>query len=189
MLKLRRNKNTQSLSIKGFTLLEALVAISILMVAVVTPITIAQKGLTSAVYTKSQMVASYLAQDAIEFIKNKKDVNVIAARTDDGVGWLDGLDQCLNSNWCRVDTINPPNGGTIYAGVTTPLSVDNSSYLYDYAAGGTPTDFVRKVNILKNPYGTNADEALITVQVSWGGTGNVITVKDLIYDTYRVDPI
>lgn len=61
----------------GFTLIEALVAISLLMVAISSPMMLAQKGLSSSILSRDQMIASFLAQDGIEAIKNIRDFTAI----------------------------------------------------------------------------------------------------------------
>lgn len=58
---------------KGFTLIETLVAIAVLMIAVAGPLSIAHKALTGALYAKNQSIASFLAQDEMELIKNIRD--------------------------------------------------------------------------------------------------------------------
>lgn len=153
---------------RGFTLLEALVAVSILMVAVAAPMTIAQKGLSSASYSKNQMIASYLAQDAIEYIKNKRDENVINKRE-----WLDRLEDCSNTTGCQIDTITSvisPYSGSNH------LQQDVTNKFYGYALGGTDTGFTRKVEIQEN----NENEVLLIVTVSWGA--DKVTVKSLMYN-------
>lgn len=170
---------------KGFTLLEVLVAVSILMVAVAAPITISQKGISSAVYSKNQMIASYLAQDAIEYIKNRRDKISI----NNGFSWL-GLNvfsPCLGeNNYCQIDTIK--NSSNISDDINTysdsiPLRLGDASAshlgLFQYM-DGTDTSFTRKINIVINP--SNPDEALVTVAVSWGSVANTVTVKTLIYN-------
>lgn len=57
----------------GFTLIEALVAISLLMIAISSPIMLAQKGLSSSILSRDQMIASFLVQDGIESVKNLRD--------------------------------------------------------------------------------------------------------------------
>src|SRR3989339_327856 len=112
----------------GFTLLEALVAISILMVAVATPITIAQKGLSSATYSKNQMIASYLAQDAIEYIKNKRDeVSIKNKNSNTYAGWEDLtiFSKCLNEKNCDIDTITGEI--SVFSNQTT-LKKDNNGF-------------------------------------------------------------
>ncbi len=66
------NKKNKKI-ISGFTLIEALVAISLLMIAISSPIMLAQKGLSSSILSRDQMVASFLVQDGIESVKNLRD--------------------------------------------------------------------------------------------------------------------
>ena len=65
----RNTKNT------GFTLVETLVAIAILMIAIAGPLTVAEKGLSAAIYARDKLIGSYLAQDGMEAIKNIVDTN------------------------------------------------------------------------------------------------------------------
>jgi type II secretory pathway pseudopilin PulG len=174
----------------GFTLLEALVATSILMVAVAAPITIAQKGLSSAVYSKNQMIASYLAQDAIEYVKNKRDENFIQNKTIP-TNWLAGFSNCLPDvsevqQYCAIDTKAGEGAvGLIYDDerklIKKEVDSDSNFEFYGYGSG-TDTIFTRKVSITPHitpALGVDA-EALITVTVSWG-SDNVV-VKTLIYN-------
>jgi type II secretory pathway pseudopilin PulG len=158
----------------GFTLLEALVAISILMVAVVAPITIAQKGLSSAVYTKNQMIASYLAQDAIEYVKNKRDENIL-----NKYEWLEDLGNCLNNLSCQIDTIT---GSILPYLDNQPLHKDPINNFYGYETGGTKTNFIRKINITKKEI-NDFNEALINVVVRWDSDeNNKVDVSTLIFN-------
>jgi prepilin-type N-terminal cleavage/methylation domain-containing protein len=58
---------------QGFTIIETLVAVAILMISIAGPLTIAQKALSASLYAKDQVIASYLAQQEMEYIKNLKD--------------------------------------------------------------------------------------------------------------------
>ena len=42
----------------GFTLIETLVAIAILMIAIAGPLTVAEKGLTATYYSRNQLIGS-----------------------------------------------------------------------------------------------------------------------------------
>lgn len=168
-------------------MLEALVAISILMVAVAAPITIAQKGLSSAVFSKDQMIASYLAQDAIEFIKNRRDVATI---NDENFAWdefLEEFELCLGSSLtgeeCQIDTTKTENNISDHSDNTNLVKDDNGFYQYDDNTGGE-TKFNRKVVMKANPNNNgNDDEVLITVTVSWGASDDTkLEVKTLIYN-------
>jgi type II secretory pathway pseudopilin PulG len=57
----------------GFTLIETLVAISILMIAIAGPLTVANKAYTASINAREQSVAMYLAQESMEYINNMKD--------------------------------------------------------------------------------------------------------------------
>jgi hypothetical protein len=176
---------TKSKKSLGFTLVEAMVAISILMVAVVSPLTIAQKGLSSAIYSKDQMVASYLAQDAIEYIKYLRDVNVQKILDGDTtITWLEGLGSCSNS--CKVDSakgnVSAIGSGSDKADLYIQKD-ENGVFVYYTHVSGTneKSKFRREVSIITS----DGVEALIKVKVYWGGSGssnNSITVKTYIYD-------
>ncbi len=90
----------------GFTLVETLIAIAVLMISIAGPLVIATKGLTSALYSKDQMIASFLAQESMEVIKNTRDNNVSGA----GVGvnvedvWLENLN-CNDEDLCDATGI------------------------------------------------------------------------------------
>lgn len=168
----------------GFTLLEALVATSILMVAVAAPITIAQKGLSSAVYSKNQLIASYLAQDVIEYIKNKRDENVLNNRD-----WLSGFNFCLGeNNYCAIDTKSAGGDGEIFEdeSILIKKEIDDSGNFkfYGYDLLDVDTNFTRKVNLKLSeqtaPSIASGAEASVTATVSWNG-GEVV-VKTLIYN-------
>src|SRR4051812_44362689 len=121
---------------KGFTLVEALIAILILLVAIVAPMQIASKGIATAIYSKNKLIAQYLAQDAAEYILARKAANEISATSD----WLDGLDACRlkgnSGHACTIDTIHYLVSDAVKGCDTTnstscvPLNLDNSTGLY-----------------------------------------------------------
>ena len=197
MLKIFVQKNTK-IKKTGFTLVEALVAISILMIAIASPMLLAQKSLSSATLSKDQMIASFLAQDAIETIRNIRDQ--IAVNPNGGSSdWLALLKDCyctttdkcdLNdlskSEYCVLDTTT----GTVYSKdpVKNPLKIsytndgENNFTKYDYV-GAENSKFSRYINIQMNPYG-NKDEAIANVKVSWeapAGTQS-IDIQDFLYN-------
>ena len=62
---------------KGFTLIETMVAISILMVAIVAPMSLAAQSLSAAYYARDQITAFYLAQEGIEVVRSVRDTNIL----------------------------------------------------------------------------------------------------------------
>jgi type II secretory pathway pseudopilin PulG len=170
---------------KGFTLLEALVAVSILMVAVVAPMTIAQKGLSSANYSKSQMIASYLAQDAIEYIKNVRDQIAIRNNFDWAKLWdvseTLNLSTCLGGGGCEIDTNSGGGVGLVRNYTDGALYKDADGFYGLNSVGPDKTIFTRKIQITKPGPSGNNNEALVTVTVGWTG-GNSVEVKTLIFN-------
>jgi hypothetical protein len=98
---------------RGFSLLETMVAITILMTTIVGPLALASKGIVFADYVKNEITGFYLAQEAIEAIRNIRDGNIKNAGD-----WLEVIkQQCMddvgNSVPCQIDiwNFNPPNYG------------------------------------------------------------------------------
>jgi prepilin-type N-terminal cleavage/methylation domain-containing protein len=191
MMKMNRTKKQN-----GFTLIEALVAISILLIAITTPMVIAQKGLTDAVLSRDEATASFLAQDGIEAVKNIRDTTALSVEAGNSVSnWLQGLAQCESPSYCNIDTksltvlpypYNPPTQND-----PSPIIVVRNStgqFLYfgglNVQSAGSPSIFSRKI-IVSQPYlSTNPNEAEVTVVVSWNepsGPQNA-TTTDFIYN-------
>ena len=64
MRKLLKQKNT------GFTLVETLVAISIFTISILGMLSVLASSIANTTYAKQKMVATYLAQEGIEYIRN-----------------------------------------------------------------------------------------------------------------------
>lgn len=177
----------------GFTLVEALVAISILMVAVAAPLTIAQKGLLSAIYAKNQMISAFLAQDAIEFIKNVRDTNGVNAENGNipTGGWLASIPCVSPQTSCNVDSLNGvPSPADVHMSIKRKVADDNTDGLFlGYVPVGSPcpgaictaTNFTRQVTITQTE--GNLNEAYVDVLVSWGtGADQQFRIGSYIYN-------
>lgn len=188
---------------QGFTIIETLVAITILMVAIVGPLTVANKGLIASVYARDQMIGSYLAQDAMEFLKNLRDNNKLNSRA-----WLTNISDasiaCTVGSRCNIDTVkgDPVSGsGSVGWGRAScatqtlgcaQLSLIGSGINNGYVVspiGATLTQFYRTYYV--TPIDTNdpttAKEARLSVVVSWknGTLSNSVTIDSIIYDTFH----
>ncbi len=184
-------------SSSGFTLIETFVAITILVTAIAGPLTIASKGLQSAILAKDQLTASFLAQEGIEYIREVRDNNCLQIGcTDPSTGvpvegkWLTGLESCTDDNGnitCQVDASS--NSSTPITQCSSsgcdPLYYDDTlngatSGFYSYNTSGTRTSFVRSIQIIP----INAHEATITSRVDWktGPFSRFISVAEVISD-------
>lgn len=89
---------------KGLTLIETLVAIGILSLSIAGPLALSARGLVFAKFARDQITAFYLAQEAVEVVRNIRDENMR-----NGADWLRGLDgkagfnDCVKPNKCMVD--------------------------------------------------------------------------------------
>src|SRR3989338_617192 len=79
---------------RGFSLVETIVAIAILTFAMVAPLSLAQRGLNASIYARDQITAFYLAQEAIEYVRNVRDTNNLEGFSG-GAAWLSGLEECI----------------------------------------------------------------------------------------------
>lgn len=146
---------------KAFSLVETLIAISVLMLAIAGPMSLASSGYASSLASKNRVSAFYLAQDAMEYVRNVRDENVIANND-----WMSGLGPCFNSNGCKIDTIN----GVISdcSANCAPLDFDPIQKFYEYSGSLGESPFTRKVNMTQL---TNPDEVSVSVEVSWYDRG------------------
>ncbi|MFA6273001.1 MAG: prepilin-type N-terminal cleavage/methylation domain-containing protein [Candidatus Paceibacterota bacterium] len=161
-------KNTK----KGFTLIETLVAIAILLLAVTAPLSLANKSLNSASLSKQQIIASFLAQEAMEYIRNVRDENVLKHNG----SWLhpdSGIQFCFNGK-CTVEPTGTSGTDKIKkcqetGGSCLPLRFDPSNGVYSYSDGGDTEESIY-TRFAQMDEIENDEEVAVLVTVSWQGT-------------------
>ena len=191
---------------KGFTLLETLIAVTILVTALVGPMTIASNGLNSAFFARDQVTAFYLAQEGIEFVRYVRDTNTLRNQPladGDKKDWLFGLGVCTQDltnvndpeKKCELDVrnsapTNEPDNNRLNIAVIAcselagcdPLKYDDpntGSGMFQYATGNN-SRFTREVSITK--LSGNPNQALVESTIHWS-TGRIskdFTLKELI---------
>ena len=156
---------------KGFTIVESLVAIVILVLAITGTISAIQTGISSYIFSKDQIIAFYLAQEGFEQIRNIRDENGLQ-----GQNWLTGIsanssDPCFFGNACTVDPVNS-NATIICSGGpgNCPLiKQDVTTGFFGYNSLWVDTVFRREIVLTQ----INANDISITVTVNWSkGTVN-----------------
>src|SRR3990167_4310326 len=126
----------------GFTLVETLVAVMLLSVAVVAPMSLAARSLGSAYYARDQITAFYLAQEAIEALRSIRDSQIlIIAGSSSGVPDIFGLIPHLNEPF----TVDGRKGDASTAiarcdGECPPLQTDGTLYGYPGGADALHAD-------------------------------------------------
>jgi prepilin-type N-terminal cleavage/methylation domain-containing protein len=190
----------------GFTLVETLVAIAILMIAIAGPLTVAEKGLSAAIYARDHLIGSYLAQDGMESIKNIVDTNQIyigsTPNSDLGERWFVAkessgsnidLTGCTFSSPCSIDT----TGNvvivnwciTINNNPCDPLYLGSGGYTMDNTNPATPFTryfYVQPFSLGGNANGGANNAANIVMTVTWPGDvvgGGGVILEDTMFDT------
>lgn len=161
---------------KGFTLIETLVAISILTLATLGPLAIAAQGIQSAGYARDQITAFYLAQEGIEYIRYVRDTN-----SAQDLDWLNGLDSCVASRGttgCQIDATDL----TVAPDTNSFMTYDSEGY-FGYN-GRTESTFKRSITIFP---GDTSDSRKIEVIVNWlsRGLSRSFVLRETIYNLYR----
>lgn len=171
---------------RGFTIVETLVAIGILSVAILGTYTAVQGGLQKSTIAKDEIIAFYLAQEAIEYVKNIRDENSLRGLGGTSTHWLSGLsaqasDNCYFGKVCTIDsllkvTANCAGG----AGSCPNIRMDNTSGLWGYTGSWALTNFKREISFQS----ISANEVRVIVVVSWmsGGTSRSFQVSEIVFN-------
>jgi type IV pilus modification protein PilV len=142
---------------KGFTLIEVLTAIFIITIGAGGVITLINQTVGFTQETSSKLIASYLAQEGIEIVKNIRDSNFLKVYKTGSGDWSDGLTGC--SSGCQGDYTS--NDLSSYSG--QKLKTDGSFYSY---GSGEDTPFSRKITIT-----SDANMLKVVVEIFWQGKG------------------
>lgn len=178
----------------GYSLVEVLVSISILLIAIVGPMTIASKGLQNAQFARQQTAATFLAQEGIELLymdRNKRGLASVKAYNDgaapvDAWAWVtsNSTEECRSANGCAVALghfYKECDGGCVLYKKNDTTA--NPIYSYD-STNAVLTPYTRKIYFKD----VTNDSFLVQSEVSWQSTtfGAVkkVVVEAYIYNIY-----
>ncbi|HVM73898.1 MAG TPA: hypothetical protein VMU13_03430 [Candidatus Paceibacterota bacterium] len=158
----------------GFTLIETLAAITLLLFAIIPPMALTVQSLTSADYARDQITASNLAQEGIEAVRAVRDGNILSTAEGTTVDLFKGiLPTCATA--CYVDMTAIPNPTTTACGANPcPNALNTNGQLYSYhstGGGWVPSNFTRTIRACYINGGVcntvPSDEVRLIVTVSW----------------------
>lgn len=158
---------------KGFTLMEAIVAIFVITAGIVGVSSLVAQTISSATFSKDKLIAAYLAQEGIEIVRNIRDTNWLEGAP----SWDDGLVpptiDC--SGGCQADYADQ----ALFGFIGNPLNIDSFTGYYGYD-GGDATKFTRKITILKEMYPPGQgyyDKMMVKVEVFWQEKGKPYSIE------------
>ena len=151
----------EKVSARGFTLIETMVAVTILTVAVVAPMTLTTKSLASAYYARDPIAAFHLAQEAIEAVRSVRDGNILQNAFGTQTDLLDGIPSVTGDPF----TVDTRDNSMELCGAVCPLLKTNGD-LYGYGMGSdwVATRFTRSV---RATFVTGEDEVRVSVTIAW----------------------
>lgn len=191
------------LTTSGFTLIETMVAVSILTLSIAGPLFAANRAIVSAATARDRLTASYLAQEGVEYVRAMRDDVFLVAYQAGGAGvsdtawanFLTFIAQCRPTGAeptkaCSLDTYP-----TVLTGVgsglslesctgnacTRPLYLVNGVYTLQSNLGGVQKPFSRTVQVvdISGTPDTYPDKRIVST-VSWNyhNTPYSVTVTD-----------
>ena len=112
----------------GFTLVEALVALSILIVGIISGFILVTKALYDVTIIQDRLIASFLAQEGLELVRQIRDTNYLKTLDGTSTDWDDNLktdgDYLVSAN-IQTGTVIlplPPWNKTKVYIITVPLA-------------------------------------------------------------------
>ncbi len=186
---------TQTKDNRGFSLVEVLVAITLLLLVMAGPMRILSTSTKSTTHSSEQVVAYFLAQEGLELVQMGRDHLVLAdfkdkiqstsVEPDPWARFQTNFAACMGANTCGLTTTDTaPN----YYAVTNCKTLTNCR-LYNNAtvghrtrythvvAGNTVTPYTRTIKIAIINAGGGIQGAIATSTVTWRAANQVADQK------------
>lgn len=168
----------------GFTLIETMIGVTIITLSISGPLLAASRAVVLAQISRDQLTASYLAQEAIEYVRAMRDDAYLHRYTESSgsaAAWADfvsgaqnwSITQCITTA-CTFDPARPMGYGSTfslneYSG-NAPLYLNNDIYTQQQI--GTRTPFTRTVQAVV----ISDTEVSITATVTWNSHSSTYTI-------------
>ncbi len=169
----------------GQTIVEAMVAVSLLVIGFLGMITLINRSIGLNRVVADNYTATYLAAEGIEVVKNMVDSNFLQNT------WFQHFDTmgCISISGCswevQYDTSWEP-GHTPAQYSSRPLYFNTTTGLYAYAPFGDRTSFTRRVVVTFR--GPENNEMIVHSIVEWrtrGGSLSSLDLEDHFYNWYN----
>jgi Tfp pilus assembly protein PilV len=186
----------------GYSLVEVMVAVSVLLLSIVGPMTIAAKGIQTGRFVGEQTTATYLAQEGIEAVvalRNQEALEFyIGGSSNEPWDWVgNGSPSTKPASACFIPSGNGCNIEWQGSAIVVTQCTNASSCLLRYAtasttersryttvSAGTPSPYTRVIRLEEN----GAGEVEVRSSVTWntnlfGGT-RTVELRSSVFDIY-----
>lgn len=179
--KIKNNINSFKKTTNGFTLVETMVAVFILSFSMLALMTVVSDSLFTARYSRNQITAIYLAQEASDFIRNDRDNYFFIGDPGNWQSFVDKYSPCFSEDGCYFEVlealqqegpiIGQCNNNSTGTPIKCPFFNDNQEGeegqpLYSYSNGDQESKFQREIKMVEGN-NENQDEVILTVTVLW----------------------
>lgn len=178
---------------RGFTLIEAMIAVTILSLSVAGPMFTASRAILAAETARDQLTASYLAQEGIEYVRMMRDDAYLDAyrRNDPSASanaWTDfisgGSAWSITTCIATACTLDPTRGMghtsgsslAVYSGNAPLYLLANGVYSQQNLSGSKVQPFTRTIQAVL----VSANEVRVVSTVTWTyhSSSYIVTVYD-----------
>jgi prepilin-type N-terminal cleavage/methylation domain-containing protein len=184
---------------RGFSLVETLVALSILLISLAAPLTIASKSLQNIFYAREQYTAIMLAQEGIEAVVYRQRSSMLDAIHNGGNAWswYSALpSNCRGANGCGMDfsgsASNPvtdavTNCGSGGSACTLYFDASNNRARYSHNSSDPVTPYSRVIRV-SDVGNNNYSQIMVESEVMWtsnifpSNTNESVIVRTNLFD-------
>lgn len=184
---------------RGFTIVETLVALMIFTFSIVGLISISSRGILDTSLAKNRMTASYLAQEGLETLRNKRDSAVItnqvlcsaapnscSGSTTGTVGWYDFMAAAASCDiaqgGCDIDPLSLNITPCQESDSACVIGMNTLTGYYGHGTSNSTSTIFKRIITLD--HSSTNDELEVTVTVTWhqGLSDQKVSVAENIYN-------
>lgn len=172
----------------GYSIVEVLIAITILLISIVGPFTIASTGLKNAAFSKQQNIAFFLAQEGLEGVVKHREDNALPRYVNsnpsldvwDNVEALGDMD-CTDEDPCGIDIEDFEVFSCDDRTCDLYYFSENERAHYRHSSSGEVTPYRRELVIT-----TDSISMLVRSMVSWGQAPDErVEISTYVYNIYE----